>query len=107
VHPFNSPGTLENVQASKKQDEFFFKYTSFEDAGTVYRAQINKELAAAGRDGVTTSIVFRSELSGLNPEEFETKQVRVRGCTSERGAGGHILVSPLLGVLSLWPFPWS
>lgn len=108
-----STGALESVCARRENHEFFYKYTSFNDPGTVYRAEL-KEVAAttteaakaaageataaapAGGDGkkkknnkkkdstttttttaieIPTSLLFRSDIPGLNPDEYTTSQV--------------------------------
>ena len=60
--------------ARKKLKEFFFKYSSFNDPGTVYRVELiegpNLTIKA-----VPTSLVFRSDIPGLNPDEYVTSQV--------------------------------
>lgn len=66
-----SIGSLEGFHAKKVHNEVFFKLVNFQDAGSTYRMEV---------DGASVNIeVFkRTEVPGLNPEEFETRQVRYR-----------------------------
>lgn len=70
-----TPGSLESVCANKDQSEFFYKFTSFNDPGTVFRAVVTP----AGADHapkVESQVRFRSDIPGLDPNDFETTQVR-------------------------------
>ncbi len=44
--PLPGKGTLDSVCALKEQTEFFYKYSSFNDPGTVYRAEIKLPASA-------------------------------------------------------------
>jgi prolyl oligopeptidase len=72
-------GTLDSVCARKETGEFFYKYSSFNDPGTVYRAEIRLPAAAAAAGAA-------EELTPpVSPDE---KAGSVPGAGAEKGKGG-------------------
>jgi len=82
-------GTLDSVCARKETGEFFYKYSSFNDPGTVYRAEIRLPAAAAAAAAAapaTAGIAAGKELTPpVSPDE---KAGAVPGAGAEKEKGG-------------------
>ena len=77
--PLPGKGTLDSLCARKETDEFFYKYSSFNDPGTVYRAEIRlpPPPAAAGTAEESTPPVSPDKKASASP-----------GAGTEKGKGG-------------------
>lgn len=63
-------GSITGLSAKKEQGEFFYQFMGFQDPGTTFRVRV------AEADGATTMAPFqRTEVPGLDPSEFSTRQV--------------------------------
>ncbi|KAG5176056.1 prolyl endopeptidase [Tribonema minus] len=71
-----SIGSIEGISAKKTKNEMFFKFVNFQDAGTTYRCEITRK--QDGKIEISRDVFKRTVVPGLNPDDFETKQVRFK-----------------------------
>ncbi|KAH9813561.1 prolyl endopeptidase [Melampsora americana] len=62
-------GSCAQITGKRHHDEFFFMFTGFLSPGTIYRYNFNAP------EGEEMSVFRVTELSGLNPNDFVSKQV--------------------------------
>lgn len=80
-------GQLESVCTDRDREELFYKYTSFNDPGTVFKASVKVKPGAPL--SIDSKVHFRVNIPGLNPDDFETKQVRLQSLLMHRSTLSH------------------
>jgi len=78
-------GSLEGLYSRLDRNEFFYKYTSFNDPGSVFRAVVKPAKKEGQKVTISHTLIHRSQTKGLNPDNFVTDQVR----GGARGSSGY------------------